>query len=163
MRSLINLMTWILSSTALVAADGVPVVTMKQLQQRMSGHGDTTVVVNFWATWCKPCVAELPYFEALARDSASTIRVLLVSLDDVDANVSKVAPFVKKRITTAEVVLLDETNPNAWIDQIDPTWSGAIPATLVVNTARGQRTFHEGEFTAELLRHFITTFQKGTP
>ena len=121
----------------------VTVITMDALEQRIAQGEDTTFVVNLWATWCGPCVRELPYFEALDRLRA---KVLLVSLDFEDVLDSKVIPFLQKKEITSEVVLLEQSDPNEWIPRISETWSGAIPATLFVNTAKRIRSFHEGSF-----------------
>lgn len=131
-----------LSCTAQERRD-VPVVRLWQLEERLAQGGDTTFVVNFWATWCGPCVKELPYFEALDTQRA---KVLLVSLDFEDILESKVIPFVQQRKIRSEVMLLNEDDPNSWIPRISPQWSGAIPVTLFVNAARGKRIFFEGSF-----------------
>jgi len=109
----------------------VDVINFEQLSEIMTQDNDTTYVINFWATWCKPCVAEMPYFEALhdqTRDQA--VKVILVSLDFPSQLESRVIPFVEKRELKPQVVLLDAGDPNKWIDRVDPSWSGAIPATL---------------------------------
>lgn len=113
----------------------------------MEQGGDTTFIVNFWATWCGPCVKELPYFEQLHEDAAGTNRkVLLVSLDFVTQLESNVIPFLEKKQLKSEVVLMDESRPNEWIPRVSKEWSGAIPATLFVNTQKKTRHFHEGSF-----------------
>jgi thiol-disulfide isomerase/thioredoxin len=93
---------------------------------------DTTYVINFWATWCKPCVEELPVFDSLMiLKKNNPVKVILVSLDFKEELEKKVMPFLKKKNRKTECVLLDEVNGNVFIDKISPQWTGAIPATLI--------------------------------
>jgi thiol-disulfide isomerase/thioredoxin len=99
------------------------------LLSRLSNK-DTVYVVNFWATWCKPCVAELPSFDSLSRQYRQTnVKVLLVSLDFREDIAKKVTPFLRRHHVKSECVLLDEVNGNDFIDKISKKWTGAIPAT----------------------------------
>jgi len=107
------------------------------LLKRIS-NPDTTYVVNFWATWCKPCIQELPAFDSLfAQTKQSTIKIILVSLDFKEELEKKVNPFLKRNQIKSECVLLDEVNGNNFINQISEKWTGAIPATLF---KRGKNT-----------------------
>lgn len=119
-----------------------PVYTdFEQLKPWLNRTNDTTYVVNFWATWCKPCVKELPYFERLEKEkraSKAKTRVLLVSLDFGKELDSKLLPFVEKRRLQAQVIALLDDDYNKWIDQVSPEWSGAIPATLIYRGAQKQ-------------------------
>lgn len=106
---------------------------------------DSVYVINFWATWCGPCVKELPYFEQLnAKYSNQSFKQILVSLDAPKKLDSKVIPFIKKNAIKSEVVLLADGKYNNWIDKVDPSWSGAIPITLIIKGE--QRLFYEQEF-----------------
>ena len=132
----------LISSLLPVSAQELEVVKFETLQQLLSGAGDTLNVVNFWATWCGPCVKELPYFEALAKKTENKkIRVLLVSMDDVKTLDSKVKPFVKQRKIKSKVVLLNEPDLNTWVDKLVPEWSGALPMTLILNDKRKIRKY----------------------
>ncbi len=120
-------------------------------------RGDTTVIVNFWATWCAPCVEELPYFEELTRRRTSEkYLIILVNLDFRKQLSTRLIPFLEKHELQSTVVVLDDPDANAWIDRIDPTWSGAIPATVIFNAAR--REFREQSFTSEELTTLVTSF-----
>lgn len=102
------------------------------LNPRISIQNDTTYVINFWATWCKPCVQELPYFEQLhTAYDGKKVKVILVSLDFSRQLESKLLPFVQERQLKPEVIALIDSDYNAWIDRISPDWSGAIPVTIV--------------------------------
>lgn len=142
----------------------VGTVSLDVLESRFRNGRDTTFVVNLWATWCKPCVAEVPWFENLHRrpDSLAPLKVILVSLD-TPSDIQTVQRFVQRKGITAEVVVLNEGKPHKWIDRIDTTWSGAIPATLIVRKAGGQRTLFEQEFTDETLRSTIRTVHRMNP
>lgn len=106
---------------------------------------ETTYVINFWATWCKPCVEELPYFEELNKKYADkNVKVILVSLDFKKQLTKKLLPFIQERQLKSEVLVLTDTKQNAWIDQVDEEWSGAIPITIVYNA--NERQFFEGQF-----------------
>lgn len=120
---------------------------------------DTTYVVNFWATWCGPCVKELPYFEELNdKYSEKAFKQILVSLDSPKKVESKVIPFITKNAIRSEVVLLADGKYNDWIDLIDPSWSGAIPITLILKGDEKlsyEREFHSmQEIEIELLKLF---------
>lgn len=117
---------------------------------------DNTYVINFWATWCAPCIKELPYFEKLHTDNPK-VKVILVSLDSRKDLEKKLVPFVNRKKITAQVVLLSDKDYNAWLDKIDASWSGAIPATLILNGKR--KLFAEREFESfPELNNYINAF-----
>jgi len=124
--------------------------------ERIQSKNDTIYVVNFWATWCGPCVKELPNFEKLQEKfKKEKLKVLLVSVDFRSLLDSKVNPFVQKRKMKTEVVLLDEKDQQKYIDQTDPSWSGAIPATIFIKN--NKRKFFEKEFSYdELLSEYLS-------
>ncbi len=141
----------ILLAAALTAqAQQAEVVTLEQLQELIESRTDHIKVINFWATWCAPCIKELPLFEKLGYER-SDVKVTLVSMDlDLDPNPEKVNKFVARKKLQSKVLILDETDPNSYINQIDKNWSGALPATIIINGKTGQRKFvgkelHEGE------------------
>jgi len=109
-----------------------------------NGHADTLLIVNFWATWCKPCVEELPYFEQIQQEYAhKKVKVIFMSLDYPDVLESRVNPFIINKKLKSEVWLMQESNPNDWIDSVDTGWSGAIPATLIVKPDGTYTGFYE--------------------
>ncbi len=130
--------------------NNIPIYDFEELSLWLNKNNDTTYVVNFWATWCKPCIKELPAFEKLNSDYApQKVKVLLVSLDFPDKLEGQVIPFIEKQNIKSDVVLLDDADANSWIPKVSPEWSGAIPATLIYK--KGDRKFYERTFTfAEL-------------
>jgi thiol-disulfide isomerase/thioredoxin len=123
--------------------------------ERSLHQSDTLFVVNIWATWCKPCVAEMPYFEQYAQErSHQPVKVIFLSADDPEETATLTQPLVdRKRIQNA-VWVINETNPNNWIPRVDPNWQGDIPATLLVRNGK-KIAFHNGEFDLESLRTFV--------
>jgi thiol-disulfide isomerase/thioredoxin len=124
----------------------VKLLTLNDLDKRIVNGKDTTYVINFWATWCSPCVAELPNFEKLRLANLNKpVKVILVSLDFKSKLQKTVIPFVQHNNINAEVFLLNEPDQQEYIKRIDKKWSGAIPATLFINNKA--RHFYEKAFT----------------
>ena len=126
-------------------------------RQYLQKKNDSIYIVNFWATWCKPCIKELPHFEKIAADySDEKVKLLLVSLDFPDKLESQVIPFITENKIQSEVVLLDDSDANSWIPKVSPQWSGAIPATVIYK--KDIRKFYEQSFTFEELETELKTF-----
>jgi thiol-disulfide isomerase/thioredoxin len=120
---------------------------------------DTVYVINFWATWCAPCVKELPYFETLTANYANkNVKVLLVSLDFPHLYDSKLKPFIEKKKLQSKVIALDDVDMNTWIPQVDETWSGSLPATMIYRNKNSK--FFEQSFTYQELEDEVKQFLK---
>ncbi|MBK7334808.1 MAG: TlpA family protein disulfide reductase [Saprospirales bacterium] len=141
------------------AAPPIPIYdSFDQIASLFNKQNDTTYLINFWATWCKPCVEEMPYIERLHEDFAGKkLSVVLVSLDFPDQIESKLIPFVQQRQLRSSVIALTDGNYNAWIDRVDPAWGGAIPVTLIYNAEK--RVFIDRQFSDyEALKSVVDSF-----
>ncbi len=117
--------------------------------ERYLEQSETPVVINFWATFCKPCVEEIPWFQEIAEKyKGQKVKLLLVSLDLPFFYPAKIQAFAQKHHFNAEIVWLDETNADVFCPKIDPSWSGAIPATLFLNNKTKHRKFFETQMKA---------------
>ncbi|MDD4010132.1 MAG: TlpA disulfide reductase family protein [Fermentimonas sp.] len=141
-------------ATESVSDYDVQVVDFKQFQPLLHIDNDTIYVVNFWATWCAPCIREVPYFEQLREEyKGEKLKIIMVSLDFSEDLDSRVIPFMRKHNMQNEVILLDDPQSNLWIPLVDEKWTGAIPATLIYGN--GFREFHAKEFTFSELDEII--------
>ncbi|MEM9885546.1 MAG: TlpA disulfide reductase family protein [Bacteroidota bacterium] len=122
----------------------VPVYdTFEGVQAYFEKSNDTTYVINFWATWCKPCVEELPYFEQIqSAYKDQKVQVVLISMDFERALEKKLIPFLADHQLKSEVVVLVDNKYNNWIDRVDESWGGAIPVTMIYN-AQQKKFFGE--------------------
>lgn len=129
--------------------------------EKIIAESKTPLIVNMWATWCIPCIEELPYFQEEVKKhnaspgSADSVQLLLVSLDFKEAFPAGIVKFMNKRKITIPVVWLDETNADYFCPKVDPKWSGSIPATLFINNKKGYRKFVEEQLSHEELKKEI--------
>lgn len=131
----------------------VEVIYFPQLEEWFQADNDTLYVINFWATWCRPCVAEMPYFDQLQQEMADQkVKVQFVSMDFISDLKRKLIPFLKRKKPFSSVYLLDEPKYNKWMGKVSEEWTGSIPATIFVQHSRAVREFHEGDFTYEELK-----------
>lgn len=130
---------------ALVTAD------LSAVQERLAGGGGLRVV-NFWAMWCQPCVAELP--ELVALDAAVRprgVRVIGVSLDlavpgDHARIEARLRDFLRQRRISYENVLYTG-NVSSLLDALD--LPGSIPYTMIIADDGTVQWRHEGGTTRE--------------
>lgn len=149
----------IFSSINFCKAQQAEIIKWNKLNELLNKKTDTTYVINFWATWCKPCITELPYFlEKEKQLSNKAIKFYFISLDFKRDFSTRLLSFLEKQNITSNVYLLDEPDYNAWIDKVDTRWGGAIPATVIYNASTNRRDFYEKEFTSEELEQTLNTY-----
>jgi len=140
-------------------AQNASVIKWQEMENILTDSTDRLHVINFWATWCSPCVKELPFFEQLHQQNPN-IKVTLVSLDFVKEYQKRLLGFLERKQIGAKVVLLDETDYNSWIDKVEPSWQGEIPFTLIFNHKKNIRRAVMGELSSEELQKIIDILLK---
>ena len=126
------------------AQDLIAFKNFDELNTYIKENNSKPLVVNFWATWCAPCVKELPYFEKLNQENPN-VKVILVSLDFEKQVESKLIPFLKKKKIISTSIYLADKDYNSWLPKIDKNWSGSIPATVIFN--QDKKIFVEQDFS----------------
>lgn len=136
-------------------AQEIKIYKVNDLVKRIS-NTDTFYVVNFWATWCGPCVKELPEFDKVAAAfNGKPVKILLVSMDFKEAYPKKIMAAIKKKKLAHEVIWFNETNANEFIPKISNEWQGSIPATLLSYKKTEYTNFFEGSIVAPRLQTLI--------
>lgn len=153
MKTILILIFWCINSP--LFSQEIESINLKDFQKILQDPSDKVLVVNFWATWCAPCIKELPLLEKLHQEN-SNARVLLVSMDyDLDPDIEKVVRFQNRKKLQAKILFLTESDPNSWIDKIDKRWSGSLPTTLVINTKTKKSELVQGEIVDGQLEELI--------
>ncbi|AWO00448.1 redoxin [Chitinophaga alhagiae] len=120
-------------------------------------HPDSALVINLWATWCAPCIKELPWFEQLAQQMKNKpVKFIFLSLDMEDAYPQQINRFITQNKIRSTVLWLDEPNANKYASLVDPRWQGSIPATIFLSKKKNYRRFVAGEITQEELRKQVS-------
>ncbi len=144
MRSLLFLL---LFSGLAVSAQPIQKVKITDLESVIA-HSDHPLIINFWATFCVPCVKEIPYFQStVARYKDQQVELVLVSLDLPDYYPARIAGFAKSRGFTSRIVWLDETNADYFCPRVDARWTGGIPCSLFVDNKTHYRRFFDRQLT----------------
>ncbi len=155
MKKIIFLLLFALSASNVFSQE-IKKVKIEELV-KMIDTSTSPIVVNFWASWCKPCIHEIPWFEkTVAAYNEKGVKMVLVSLDFKEDYQNKALhKFVKKTGYTSNVVWLDETDADKFCPPIDSAWGGSIPATLMVNNKKGYRQFFEFQVKEERFKQEI--------
>jgi len=129
--------------------------------ERTIKESKTPMIINFWATYCVPCIEEIPYFQEMTKKYKSKgVSLLLVSLDLKTAYPTKIDAMAKRLQLTAPIAWLNETNADYFCPRVDSSWSGGLPASLFVSNATGYRKFYEDEISKAKLEKEIQAMLK---
>lgn len=128
------------------------IISFNEFEEITNKSSDKLRIYNFWATWCAPCVKEMPDFEKVNMADPE-LELVFISMDD-GRKPERVTAFMDKKNIKAPVLLLDDVDFNSWIDKVSENWSGAIPATLFIQPD-GNKHFHEGQLNEEELKTLI--------
>jgi len=131
----------------------IPVEKFDQLESRWLKNNDTVYLVNYWATWCKPCVEELPDFLELEKQMKDEkFKMILVSLDFPSQIESRVVPFLKEHKINSEIIILDD-KANYWINKVNKNWDGDIPVTQIIQNK--EKEFYNTSLNLEELLKIV--------
>lgn len=139
---------WLIFLTSFMAfGQGIKKISIAELETYIR-ESNKPIVINFWATFCAPCVHEIPYFENTVKEKYNgTLELVLVSLDPREYFPAKISSFASQKRFSSTILWLSETNRDVFCPKIDPKWSGAIPATLMINNKKNYRKFYAQQLT----------------
>lgn len=140
--------------SSLLRSQEIPVLDFNNFEPYLHQESDSLYFINFWATWCVPCVKEMPAINSMAsKYKDAPVKVLLVSMDMPKNIENRLIPFIKKEGLISEVIVLDDPDFNSWIDKVNQQWGGSLPATLIYS--KNHRDFYEKSFEYEELIKII--------
>lgn len=134
----------------------VELISAEGLRGKLAESKGKVVVLNFWATWCPPCVSEMPYFaELYTKYAGKPLTLLSLSADAKDTIDKAVIPFQKEKKLPFPIWVLDERDPDAFTEFLGKELSGALPETLIYSKDGELVKAWEGEVTLAQLEEVI--------
>lgn len=112
----------------------IPVVDEVWLKEKIENRNGKLLFINFWATWCVPCVEEFPdLVKIYDKHKDSDFEFLSVSVNLPSEIETKVKPFLIEQNANFPVVVVEEKRSEEVINLINPEWNGAVPVTVIYN------------------------------
>ena len=132
------------SSVSAYAQEVKSLKSTQELDELKNSLKGKVVLINFWATWCKPCVKEFPELVKLYNNyKDKNFQLVFISADVPEEIESKVVPFLKSQNVDFVSYYNNFDKPEELINYIDKNWEGAIPSTYVYDK--------EGNMTSNIL------------
>ena len=156
---IIALFLIIFSRPSVSTGQKIEYINAAVLEKILHNTDNKLYVINFWATWCAPCVAEIPAFETVSREyDKAGVKFIFISLDSPGTVDIQLIPFLRKNKIEHEVNVMMETDANLWIDMVDLSWEGNIPSTLFLNNRKKIRNFYPEPLDEKELRKLINSY-----
>lgn len=144
-------------SAALFSQDLKSVSNADDLKQIFESRKGKVILVNFWATWCKPCVKEFPELLKLYSNYKDKgFELVFLSLDDLSEIDTKLKPFLKKNNVDFTTYYNNFSKPEELIDLVDKNWGGGIPSTYIYDKEGSLKASILGSKTYEQFEAEIT-------
>lgn len=142
-------------SAGVIAETKIPRTNYRDLQNRIQKLRGKVVVVNFWATWCAPCMEELPDLARFYRNYRSKgVAFIGVSVDDPETADSDIPPVIRKHKVRYPIVVLDGA-PNTFIEKFDKSWRGEIPRFYLYSKSGKRLKAWSGKTSYEKLEALV--------
>lgn len=126
------------------------------LRRLVTERNGRILFMNVWATWCAPCVEEFPDLVKLSRAyTENDVEVVGISVDYVDEIETKIVPFLKKQNVPFRIYVAQFEHQEDFINAVDKSWNGALPASFIFDPDGKQRFFLVGEGTFEQFKKEI--------
>ena len=152
MRKRINILLLTILVSTIARAQNIRKVKINDVI-KMADTSTVPLVINFFATWCRPCVEELPWFvKSTPNYKDKQVKLVLVSLDYAEDYPKGIVAFAKKNGINSEIVWLDEADPNYFCPKIDKRWEGTIPVSLMVNNKQHLKMFYDHQLPEKQLK-----------
>lgn len=137
----------------------IEVESAEALVQDLDDLDAETVVLNVWATWCMPCVAEFPHFVQYDREmNGKGVEVRFVSVDDPNVLPDVRAFLDQQNVTEPSFLYTGDTD---LVSQFNPMYGGSVPITLILDQERVVRHMNLGTMSYEMLADAVSAVQRG--
>jgi len=142
------------ASTA--AAPAAQLIDPAGLGKLLAERRGKVVVLNLWATWCVPCLREIPDLVALEKEFAARgVTLVGLGMDDPGTLTEQVEPFRRKNFPAFRTWLRSEPDMDALVSVVDPAWNEILPTTYLIGRDGKVAKKIQGKRTLEQFRELI--------
>ncbi len=146
----------ILISNISVSQEIVSINNVNDIANIKNENKGKVFAINFWASWCKPCVNEFPALVKLNKNyKDKNFNLIFISLDFKEEVETKLLPFLKSNDVDYISYYLDTNSPEEIMDYLDKKWDGGIPATFIFDKSGNLQNFILGERNYEFFEKEI--------
>jgi len=130
-------------------------IDVEGINSLLKNNTDKLRLINLWATWCGPCVAEFPDLVNINRMYRNRDFELITISSDELGNKDKALKFLQKKQASSVNYIYSGESKYKLIDAIDPKWQGALPYTLLVEPGGKIVYAKQGAIDADELKKAI--------